>query len=82
MKVEIIEGEVKKFFKLYLCIYKDFDMFKIDIKFFLFNVFFGLCELCKGLGVNLRVDFDVLVFEKWRIINDGVIKIYVNIINS
>lgn len=57
-------------------------MFKIDIKFFLFNVFFGLCELCKGLGVNLRVDFDVLVFEKWRIINDGVIKIYVNIINS
>ncbi|MBT1363875.1 excinuclease ABC subunit UvrA [Mycoplasma bovis] len=82
LKVETIEGEVKKFSKLHSCIYKDFDMPKIDTKLFSFNAPFGSCELCKGLGVNLRADFDALVPEKWRTINDGAIKIYANIVNS
>ncbi len=82
LKVETTEGEVKKFSKLHSCIYKDFDMPKIDTKLFSFNAPFGSCELCKGLGVNLRADFDALVPEKWRTINDGAIKIYANIVNS
>ncbi len=82
LKVETTEGEVKKFSKLHSCIYKDFDMPKIDTKSFSFNAPFGSCELCKGLGVNLRADFDALVPEKWRTINDGAIKIYANIVNS
>ncbi len=57
LKVETIEGEVKKFSKLHSCIYKDFDMPKIDTKLFSFNAPFGSCELCKGLGVNLRAWF-------------------------
>ncbi|UTW25832.1 excinuclease ABC subunit UvrA [Mycoplasmopsis bovis] len=82
LKVETTEGEIKKFSKLHSCIYKDFDMSKIDTKLFSFNAPFGSCELCKGLGVNLRADFDALVPEKWRTINDGAIKIYANIVNS
>lgn len=82
LKVETTEGEIKKFSKLHSCIYKDFDMPKIDTKLFSFNAPFGSCELCKGLGVNLRADFDALVPEKWRTINDGAIKIYANIVNS
>ncbi|EIN15354.1 UvrABC system protein A [Mycoplasmopsis agalactiae 14628] len=82
LKVETTEGEVKKFSKLHSCIYKDFDMPKIDTKLFSFNAPFGSCELCKGLGVNLRADFDALVPEKWRTINDGAIKIFANIVNS
>ncbi|MBZ4204281.1 excinuclease ABC subunit UvrA [Mycoplasma tauri] len=82
VKIQTIEGEVKKFSKLHSCIYKDFEMPKIDTKLFSFNAPFGSCELCKGLGVNLRADFDALVPEKWRTINDGAIKIFQNTVNS
>ncbi|WP_406617530.1 excinuclease ABC subunit UvrA [Mycoplasmopsis adleri] len=82
VKVETTDGEIKKFSKLHSCIYKDFDMPKIDTRLFSFNSPFGSCEVCKGLGVNLKADFDALVPEKWRSINDGAIKIFENTVNT
>ncbi|VEU75160.1 cobalt ABC transporter ATP-binding protein [Mycoplasmopsis maculosa] len=82
VKVETTEGVIKKFSKLHSCIYKDFEMPKIETRLFSFNSPFGSCDLCKGLGVNLKADFDTLVPEKWRTINDGAIKIFENTVNT
>ncbi|WP_338822926.1 excinuclease ABC subunit UvrA [Mycoplasmopsis felifaucium] len=82
VKVETTEGEIKKFSKLHSCIYKDFEMPKIDTRLFSFNSPFGMCDTCKGLGVTLKGDFDALVPEKWRTINDGAIKIFENTVNT
>ncbi|WP_029513208.1 excinuclease ABC subunit UvrA [Mycoplasmopsis primatum] len=82
LKIETTEGEIKKFSKMHSCIYKDFDMPKIDTKLFSFNAPFGSCPMCKGLGVNLRADFDALVPDKWRTINDGAIAIFKNTVNT
>ena len=82
VKVETTEGEVKSFSKLHSCIYKDFDMPKIDTRLFSFNSPYGSCEQCKGLGVDLKASFDLLVPEKWRSINEGAIKIFENTVNT
>lgn len=82
VKVQTTEGEIKKFSKLHSCIYKDFEMPKIDTRLFSFNSPFGSCSVCKGLGVNLKADFDALVPEKWRTINQGAIKIFENTMDT
>ncbi|QSF13581.1 excinuclease ABC subunit UvrA [Mycoplasma sp. Mirounga ES2805-ORL] len=82
VKVETTEGETKLFSKHYSCIHKDFEMPKMDTKLFSFNSPFGMCQHCKGLGVDLKADFDALVPEPWRSINDGAIKIFENTVGT
>ncbi|AIA29335.1 excinuclease ABC subunit A [Mycoplasmopsis californica] len=82
IKVETVDGEVKTFSKLHSCMYKDFEMPKIEPRLFSFNAPMGACAQCKGLGVDLKASFDALVPEPWRTINDGAIKIFANTVNT
>ncbi|EGV00126.1 excinuclease ABC subunit A [Mycoplasmopsis columbina SF7] len=82
IKVETTDGIVKTFSKLHSCIYKDFEMPKIETRLFSFNSPFGMCSHCKGLGVDLKADFDSLVQEPWRSINQGGIKIFENTVGT
>ncbi|QBF34742.1 excinuclease ABC subunit UvrA [Mycoplasmopsis phocirhinis] len=82
VKVEAQNGEIKTFSKLHSCMYKDFEMPKIEPRLFSFNSPAGACEQCKGLGVDLRASFEALVPEPWRSINNGAIKIFENTVNS
>ncbi|MCS4537001.1 excinuclease ABC subunit UvrA [Mycoplasma sp. CSL7475-4] len=82
IKVESDEGEIKTFSKLHSCMYKDFEMPKIEPRLFSFNSPAGACEQCKGLGVDLRASFEALVPEPWRSINNGGIKIFENTVNT
>lgn len=82
VKVETTDGEVKTFSKLHSCVYKDFEMPKIETKLFSFNSPYGMCQNCKGLGVDLKADFDALTPEPWRSIAEGGIKYFENTVNT
>ncbi|KUH47277.1 excinuclease ABC subunit UvrA [Mycoplasmopsis meleagridis] len=82
IKIETLEGEVKTFSKLHSCIHKDFEMPNIETRLFSFNSPFGMCNHCKGLGVDLKADFDALVPEKFKSINQGAIKIFENTVGT
>ncbi|QZE12086.1 excinuclease ABC subunit UvrA [Mycoplasma sp. Ms02] len=71
-------GEMKTYSKTHSCPYKDFDMPPIETRLFSFNSPFGMCDNCKGLGVDLKASFDAIVPEDWRTIKDGGIKIFEN----
>ncbi|UUD34973.1 excinuclease ABC subunit UvrA [Mycoplasmopsis caviae] len=78
VKVETTDGLIKSYSKLHSCIYKDFEMPKIETKLFSFNSPYGMCQNCKGLGVDLKADFSAIVPEPWRSINEGAIKYFEN----
>ncbi|MEA4115472.1 excinuclease ABC subunit UvrA [Mycoplasma sp. 744] len=73
VKIETLDNKTKIFSKKHSCIYKDFDMKPIETRLFSFNSPYGMCESCKGLGVDLKADFDALVPEKWKTLNQGAI---------
>ncbi|WP_324672637.1 excinuclease ABC subunit UvrA [Mycoplasma sp. 888] len=70
------------FSKTYSCIYKDFNMPKIETRLFSFNAPYGMCDNCKGLGLEFKADFDSIVSEPWRSINEGGIEYFQNTVNT
>ncbi|MHA3801940.1 excinuclease ABC subunit UvrA [Mycoplasma sp. VS30B] len=83
IKIEDVETkQVYTYSKTHSCVYKDFNMPKIETRLFSFNAPYGMCENCKGLGVEFKADFDAIVPEQWRTINEGAIKYFENTINT
>ncbi len=74
VNVEIVGKEKAKYSQLYSCINKDFEMPKIEPKLFSFNSPYGMCESCKGIGLMLRPDIDLLIPNKALTINQGAIE--------
>lgn len=74
--VEIL-GEEKKevvFSENFACPYCSFSLPEIEPRVFSFNAPFGACPECKGLGIKLRIDEDLVVPDKSLSINEGCIK--------
>ncbi|UUD36331.1 excinuclease ABC subunit UvrA [Mycoplasmopsis citelli] len=83
VKVENIDnGQVLIFSKNHACIYKDFSISKIETKLFSFNSPYGMCQNCKGIGVEFKADWNALVPEPWRSISLGGIKYFENTVNT
>ncbi|OYD26616.1 excinuclease ABC subunit A [Mycoplasma testudineum] len=74
--------EIKTFSKLHSCPYGDFEMPKIETKLFSFNSPYGMCDFCKGLGSELKTDWELLVPNKDISIDAGAIKYFQNTVNS
>ena len=74
--VEIL-GENKKeivFSESFACPYCEFSLPEIEPRIFSFNAPFGACPDCKGLGIKLRIDEDLVIPNKDLSINEGCIK--------
>ncbi|MBU4693250.1 excinuclease ABC subunit UvrA [Mycoplasma sp. CSL7491-lung] len=83
VKVENLStNKIELFSKLHACIYKDFSIKKIETRLFSFNAPYGMCENCKGLGVEFKPDVDILIPETWRTIEHGAIKYFENTVNT
>ncbi|QJG66729.1 excinuclease ABC subunit UvrA [Mycoplasma phocoenae] len=82
VRIETYDGHSKLYSKQYSCIHKDFEMPVIETRLFSFNSPYGMCEHCKGLGVDLKADFDLIAPEKWRSIKEGAIKIFENTVGT
>ncbi|AKF41431.1 excinuclease ABC subunit A [Mycoplasmopsis canis UF31] len=83
VKIENLDKkEVQTFSKLHACIYKDFSIPKIETRMFSFNAPYGMCDNCKGLGIEFKADFDAVVPESWKTIETGAIKYFENTVNT
>ncbi|EFF41576.1 excinuclease ABC subunit A domain protein [Mycoplasmopsis alligatoris A21JP2] len=83
IKVENVETkEVKIFSKNHSCIYKDFEVPKIETKLFSFNSPYGMCENCKGIGVEFKPDFNAIIVNDNYTIEQGAIDIFKNTVNT
>lgn len=83
VKVENADSnEILTFSKNHACIYKDFSISKIETKLFSFNSPYGMCQNCKGIGVEFKADWNSLVPEPWRSISLGGIKYFENTVNT
>jgi len=74
--VEIL-GENKKeivFSENFACPYCEFSLPEIEPRLFSFNAPFGACSDCKGLGIKLSVDENLVIPDKDLSINEGCIK--------
>lgn len=70
------------FSKKHSCIHKDFSMPKIETRLFSFNAPYGMCEDCKGLGIQYKADFELIIPEMWKTLEGGAIKYFENTVNS
>ncbi len=74
--VEIL-GENKKeivFSENFACPYCEFSLPEIEPRLFSFNAPFGACPDCKGLGIKLSIDENLVIPNRDLSINEGCIK--------
>ena len=58
----------------FACPYCEFSLPELEPRLFSFNAPYGACSECKGLGVNLQIDKDLLIPNTNLSIMDGCIK--------
>jgi len=72
-----ILGENKKeitFSESFACPYCEFSLPELEPRIFSFNAPYGACPDCKGLGIKLQIDEDLVIPDKSLSINEGCIK--------
>lgn len=72
-----ILGENKKeitFSEKFACPYCEFSLPELEPRIFSFNAPYGACQDCKGLGIKLQIDEDLVIPDKSLSINEGCIK--------
>ena len=58
----------------FACPYCEFSLPELEPRIFSFNAPYGACPDCKGLGVKLQIDADLLIPDKEKSISKGCIK--------
>ena len=72
-----ILGEDKKelvFSEQFACPHCEFSLPELEPRMFSFNAPYGACPECKGLGIKLQIDEDLLIPDKNKSIEEGCIK--------
>ncbi len=72
-----ILGEDKKeivFSEQFACPHCEFSLPELEPRLFSFNAPYGACPECKGLGIKLQMDPDLVIPDKSLSINEGAIK--------
>ena len=72
-----ILGEEKKeliFSEQFACPHCEFSLQELEPRIFSFNAPYGACEECKGLGIKLQIDKDLLIPDDTLSIAEGCIK--------
>ena len=70
-------GEEKKeliFSEQFACPHCEFSLPELEPRMFSFNAPYGACPDCKGLGMNLQIDEDLLIPDDSLSIEEGAIK--------
>ena len=71
--IHVLGGEELLFSESFSCPYCNFSLPELEPRMFSFNAPYGACEECKGLGVKLSIDPDLVVPNKELSINEGAI---------
>ena len=57
----------------FACPYCDFSLPELEPRLFSFNAPYGACKECKGLGIKLKIDPDLVIPDKSKSLLDGAI---------
>ena len=71
--VELLGEKTTNYSQQFACVYGDFQMPKIETKLFSFNSPYGMCHECKGIGLIIQPDIDLIIPVKTISIADGAI---------
>lgn len=71
--IDIIGGEEIVMSEKYACPHCDFSLPELEPRMFSFNAPFGACPDCKGLGIKLEIDSDLIVPNKDISISEGAL---------
>lgn len=81
--VDVLAGEEEMLLSSnYACKICGFTVPKLEPKLFSFNAPLGACPTCKGLGIEQKVDLDLLMPDRSLSISQGGIQYYKNIVNT
>ena len=74
--IELLGEDHKElvFSESFACPHCEFSLPELEPRLFSFNAPYGACPDCKGLGVKLQIDEDLLIPEPSLSLNEGVIK--------
>ncbi len=74
--IEILGDEKKEivFSENFACPHCEFSLPELEPRMFSFNAPFGACPECKGLGVKLQIDEELLIPDPSKSIKEGCIK--------
>lgn len=71
--IDVMGDKELLFSESFACPYCNFSLPELEPIMFSFNAPFGACPECKGLGVNLTIDKDLVIPNKDLSINEGAI---------
>ena len=71
--IDMLEKGSVLFSEDFACPYCDYSLEELEPRIFSFNAPYGACPTCKGLGIEYKINVD-LVIDKDKSINDGAIK--------
>ena len=71
--IDVMGDKELLFSESFACPYCNFSLPELEPRMFSFNAPFGACPECKGLGVNLTIDKDLVRPNKDLSINEGAI---------
>ena len=74
--VQILGEESKElvFSEQFACPHCEFSLPELEPRMFSFNAPYGACPDCKGLGVKLQIDEELIIPNKTLSLNEGAIK--------
>ena len=71
--IDVIGGEEILMSEIYACPECDFSLPELEPRMFSFNAPYGACDDCKGLGIKLKIDEDLIIPDRDLSINRGAI---------
>ena len=71
--IDIVGKEEVLFSENFACPYCDYSLEELEPRIFSFNAPYGACPDCKGLGIQYKIDVDLVIPDKNKSIRDGAI---------
>ena len=69
--IDVVGGEDIVLSEKFACPYCDYSLDELEPRIFSFNAPYGACPECKGLGVQYKLDLDLIIPDKNLSINEG-----------
>ena len=71
--IDIVGSNEVLFSENFACPYCDYSLEELEPRIFSFNAPYGACPKCKGLGIEYKIDVDLVIPNKDKSINEGAI---------
>lgn len=71
--IDVVDHDEILMSETYACPHCDFSLPELEPRMFSFNAPYGACDDCKGLGIKLKIDENLIVPNKNLSINEGAI---------